>query len=111
MQWKSKAMETPTISECIVPSTHDGGRCSNLTVLLSSMSMVKSWMFKVDMIVKTETSLFTTSMEESTNNLTSSMLMSGRENLKRVHSMTDLGFMLREISTLSPNYQSTDTLT
>jgi hypothetical protein len=28
-----------------------------------------------------------------------------------VHSMTGLAFMLREISTLSPNYQSTDTLT
>jgi hypothetical protein len=70
----------------------------------------RSGMFKVDLIKRTETSLLTTSMERLTNNLMSYMLMNGRVNQPRDNSIQDSDSMLKDHSTLSQEWVSTDIL-
>jgi hypothetical protein len=48
--------------------------------------------------------------EQFTSNGILSMLINGRENQRRVNSMRDSDSMLKETSTLSHNFQTTDTL-
>jgi hypothetical protein len=97
------------ISDLQLP-TQDGGNFSDMKETLSEMKEVKLLLFKVELITRTETSSLKTKMERLTNNGRSSMLTSMRRSQLRDNSTRSSDFMLREISTSSPNCQITDTL-
>jgi len=77
-----KATEVQPTSDVPLP-TQDGGNYSNTKMLLLLMKEVRFSMSKVTSMLKTETSKQDQRMERSTNNGTSFMLMSGRENHKK----------------------------
>ena len=110
MLWKSNPMDQAAISDAHQQSTQDGGNSSRSKVLSLSMNAVKSLMFMVVLMLKTEMFKSTTSMVVSTNNGTSSMLMNIQENQSRESSMKTSDCMLKDHSTSFLNSQSTDTL-
>jgi hypothetical protein len=89
----------------------DGGNCSDMKVASLSMIKERLWMFKVESMLKTETSLFIKSMVKSTRDGRSSMLMSTLMNQQRVNSTRNSDSMLKEISTSFLNFHPTDTST
>jgi len=103
-----KVMEDHQTSDVLLP-TQDGGKCGELTELsLETLKIKKSWMYQVELMERTETLLFIQLMEESINNGTLYTLMNGRVNLKKVSSILDLVYMLKETSTLFLNYLKID---
>jgi uncharacterized protein YjcR len=102
-------MEDQPISDAQLP-TQDGGKSSEDKEHLWLMREERLLKFKVELMLKTETLLSETKTTKSTNNGMSSMLINGRENQLRDNSIRDSDSMLREISTLSQNFQRTDIL-
>jgi hypothetical protein len=92
--------------------TQDGGNCSKLMGhSLEILRITKLLQFQEELTTKTETSLLKTRMERLTNNGRLSMLTSMRRNQLRDNSTRSSVSMLKEISTLSLHYQTTDILT
>jgi hypothetical protein len=75
------------------------------------MRKARFWKFKEMLIKRTEISRLETNMEESTNNLISSMSMNGRVNQLRVSLMKNLGLLLKDHSSSFLNCHQTDILT
>jgi len=100
---KSNQMVDQTTLESLLVSTPDGGNSLDLTVLSSSTKRARSLMSKVVLMEKIRTSKFTTSMERSTSNGTSSMLMSIQKSQRRESSTRTSVSMLRETSMLFQN--------
>jgi len=96
-------MVDQTTLESLLVSTPDGGNSLDLTVLSSSTKRARSLMSKVVLMEKIRTSKFTTSMERSTSNGTSSMLMSIQKSQRRESSTRTSVSMLRETSMLFQN--------
>jgi hypothetical protein len=106
----SNQMVTAATSDVLL-LTQDGGNYSDTKDLKSSTREERFLKFKVELMLKTETSwLIAKTTKLSTNNGISSMLINGRENQLRDNSIRDSVSTLREISTLSQNFQTTDTL-
>jgi hypothetical protein len=103
-------MEEAATSEPHLASTQDGGNCSRKRVNSLSMRKERSLMCKVVLMLKTETSLCTTSMVRLIRDGRSSMLMNTLMSQPRVNSTRSSDFTLKEISTLSPNFPQTDIL-
>jgi len=101
--------EDQAMSDAQLP-TQDGGNSSSTKVLQLSMREERSLRFKAMSIKRTETLESTLKRMESTSNGTSCTLTNGRVNLKRVSSMRNSVFMLKEISMLFLNCQITDIL-
>jgi hypothetical protein len=91
--------------------TQDGGNCSDLMELSSGiLRMIRFLMFKVELMERTRTLLFTQLMENSINSGILCMSINGRVNLRKVSSMKDLVSMLKEISMSKQNCQVEDIL-
>jgi hypothetical protein len=90
--------------------TQDGGKCSDIKMLLSQMRKERYLKFKETLTRRIETLRLNHNTEESTNNGTSSMLMNGRVNPAKVNLTKSSVSMSKEISTLFLNYQTTDML-
>jgi hypothetical protein len=81
-------------------SNPDGGNCSDIKDNSLSMKEEKLWMFKEELMPRTETFKLQTKMERSNNNGKLSMLMSIQESQLRENLMKNSDSMLIEISTL-----------
>ena len=79
-------------------------------MLLSPTKKAKLWISRTTRMLRTQTSKFTTSMEELTSNGISSMLMNGRVNQAKVSSMKNSVSMLKDHSISSLNSMITDIL-
>jgi len=73
------------------------------------MRKERSWKFKVEKMLKTETLLLETKDHNFTNNGTSSMLMNTKKNQRKVSSTKSSVCTLTELSTLFLNFLKTDT--
>jgi hypothetical protein len=104
-------MVVPRMSDSLLQSTQDGGRCSDGRHHSLSMKKERYWTSMVTLMLNRETLKSIQSMEESTNNGTLSILTNGRENQERENSMKNLDSTLKDHSTLFLNFQPTDTLT
>jgi hypothetical protein len=110
MLLKSNPMEDQAMFESPQVSTQDGGNSSDQTVLSSLMIKERSSMFKVLLMLKTETLLFTPNMERSTNNGILSTLINTQKSQRRVSSTKTSVSMLKDHSTLSQKWDKTDIL-
>jgi hypothetical protein len=107
---KSNLMVDQATLESPQVSTPDGGNSLDQKVLSLSTKKARSSMFKAMLMLKTETLLFTTNTERSTNNGTLSMLTNTQRSQRRVNSTRTSVSMLRDLSTLSQKWDKTDTL-
>jgi hypothetical protein len=94
----NRTVDHPT-SELLQLSTQDGGKCSELKVLTLSMRKERSSMSQEELMMKTETSLSTTNMENSTNNGTLFTLINGQKNQRMENSTKTSVSVLEENST------------
>ena len=99
MQLKSNPTVDHPTSELLQLSTQDGGKCSELKVLTLSMRKERSSMSQEELMMKTETSLSTTNMENLTNNGTLFMLIKCQKNQRKENSTKTSVSMLKENST------------
>jgi hypothetical protein len=91
-------VDHPTL-DALQLSTQDGGKCSELKVLTLSMRKERSSMSQEELMMKTETSLSTTNMENSTNNGTLFTLINGQKNQRMENSTKTSVSVLEENST------------
>jgi len=98
------------MSDLLLVSTLDGGKCSTEMELSSSMRKVKCWRFLEVLIEKTRTLSSTTSTVKSNSSSISSMRTSGRRNQLKESSAKTLVSMLKDLSTLFLNFHQTNIL-
>jgi hypothetical protein len=107
----SKVMAIVTISELLLASIQDGGRCSDIRMAMLQMKEEKLLLLMVELIMKTETLSWKLETTRFTRDGELSTLTSMRKSQLKVNSTKNSDSTWREISMLSLLSHLEDTLT